>query len=128
MTIPNILVDMRILNAEFVKSIVAYEGANNDGLPEVCFIGRSNVGKSSMINSLVVERLREQARLPEQQGSLIFLRFIMNQKGREIMLFFPISPDLVIQRYQRQILKTGKAMIEEYILKNKQDKTNRMDF
>ena len=56
-TSSNTPTDMRILNAEFVKSIAVYEEANSGPLPEVCFIGRSNVGKSSMINSLVLRKV-----------------------------------------------------------------------
>ena len=56
--------DMRILNAEFVKSIVVYEEADNDALPEICFIGRSNVGKSSMINNLVTRKIARTSSTP----------------------------------------------------------------
>ena len=37
---------------EFVKSCVDLQGLPETGLPEVCFAGRSNVGKSSLINAL----------------------------------------------------------------------------
>jgi len=37
---------------QFVKSVVGLEHLPNDALPDVCFAGRSNVGKSSLINAL----------------------------------------------------------------------------
>lgn len=37
---------------EFVKGVVAMPGLPPDDRPEVCFAGRSNVGKSSLINAL----------------------------------------------------------------------------
>lgn len=43
---------MAKLNIEFLKSCPGREGLPDDGLPEVAFIGRSNVGKSSLINRL----------------------------------------------------------------------------
>jgi GTP-binding protein len=43
---------MRV-EAEFVTSAAAAEGFPKDRLPEVAMIGRSNVGKSSLINALV---------------------------------------------------------------------------
>ncbi len=43
----------RIHNAEFVTSAVKPEGFPPPDRPEVAFGGRSNVGKSSLINSLV---------------------------------------------------------------------------
>ena len=43
---------MRILNARFIKSAADRGGWPRAELPEVAFAGRSNVGKSSLINFL----------------------------------------------------------------------------
>lgn len=43
---------MARLQIEFLKSCPGPPGLPTDGLPEVAFIGRSNVGKSSLINRL----------------------------------------------------------------------------
>ncbi|ESW09161.1 hypothetical protein PHAVU_009G105600 [Phaseolus vulgaris] len=45
--------DALITQAEFVKSSVKTEDCPSDGLPEFALVGRSNVGKSSLLNSLV---------------------------------------------------------------------------
>ena len=37
----------------FLKGVVALDGLPTDGFSEVAFVGRSNVGKSSLINALV---------------------------------------------------------------------------
>ncbi|MEJ6641576.1 MAG: 50S ribosome-binding GTPase, partial [Octadecabacter sp.] len=37
---------------DFVKGVVAMDGLPEADRPEVCFAGRSNVGKSSLINAL----------------------------------------------------------------------------
>ncbi|SHG77513.1 ribosome biogenesis GTP-binding protein YihA/YsxC [Cognatishimia maritima] len=39
-------------NADFLKGVVAMNGLPGDDRIEVCFAGRSNVGKSSLINAL----------------------------------------------------------------------------
>ena len=44
---------MKIKKAEFVKSAVSKEQYPRDGLPQIAFAGRSNVGKSSCINTLL---------------------------------------------------------------------------
>ncbi len=39
-------------DVQFLKGVVAMDGLPPDDRPEVCFAGRSNVGKSSLINAL----------------------------------------------------------------------------
>jgi GTP-binding protein len=43
---------MNITSANFIKGVVEEDEILEDGVPQVAFIGRSNVGKSSVINSL----------------------------------------------------------------------------
>lgn len=47
---------MNIRTATFVKGIVGTDEVLNDGYPQVAFIGRSNCGKSSLINSLTNQK------------------------------------------------------------------------
>jgi GTP-binding protein len=42
--------------AEFMLSVVSLEGLPTTDLPEICFAGRSNVGKSSLINALTNQK------------------------------------------------------------------------
>ena len=44
---------MKVLEARFVTSATSAEGIPRDGVPHVAFVGRSNVGKSSLLNALV---------------------------------------------------------------------------
>ena len=43
---------MRLINAKFIKSASKKEEFILDNLPQIAFVGRSNVGKSSLINLL----------------------------------------------------------------------------
>lgn len=43
---------MNITSAKFIKGITGPDESLSDGLDQIAFIGRSNVGKSSVINSL----------------------------------------------------------------------------
>lgn len=44
---------MEIESAEFVRGVIGDDYMVGDGYPQIAFLGRSNVGKSSIINSLV---------------------------------------------------------------------------
>ncbi len=57
---------MRITSAKFIKGIVREDEKLEDGIPQVAFIGRSNVGKSSTINSLT--RQKDLARTSSTPG------------------------------------------------------------
>jgi GTP-binding protein len=47
---------MQIKSATFMKSVLGTNKILADGTPQVVFIGRSNVGKSSVINSLTKQK------------------------------------------------------------------------
>jgi len=47
---------LNITKAEFVKGVVGEDEILEDGIPQVAFLGRSNVGKSSVINTLVKKK------------------------------------------------------------------------
>ena len=63
---------MKIFSAEFIKSCLGPEHFPTGSLPEIAFVGRSNVGKSSLINSLLNRRdwRRSAARLARHERSI----------------------------------------------------------
>ncbi|MBW2426526.1 MAG: YihA family ribosome biogenesis GTP-binding protein [Deltaproteobacteria bacterium] len=65
---------MKILEAELLASAPSVERLPASGLPEIAFLGRSNVGKSSLLNALA--RRRKLARTSSTPG-----------KTRELVLF-----------------------------------------
>ena len=70
---------MRIVSAEFVKSVFEEKEWPRDGRPEIAFMGRSNVGKSSLINSLLgVKGLARTSSTPGRTQSLNF--FLINNR------------------------------------------------
>ena len=48
--------DFTVTSAEFVKAAVNLKGLPDERLPQVAFLGRSNVGKSSLMNALMGQK------------------------------------------------------------------------
>ncbi len=72
---------MKITSAEFVKSAIEERDWPRDSFPEIAFLGRSNVGKSSLINSLLgVKGLARTSRTPGRTQMLNF--FVINRSLR----------------------------------------------
>lgn len=76
---------MKVVTAEFIKSVFAEEEWPRDESPEIAFLGRSNVGKSSLINSLLkVKGLARTSSTPGRTQSLNF--FVINNRFRFVDL------------------------------------------
>jgi GTP-binding protein len=69
---------MTITTATFVKSINGTDKILYDGKFQIVFVGRSNVGKSSLINSLVHEKLARSSKAPGKTKHLDL--FLINNK------------------------------------------------
>ena len=66
---------MKVTEVEFVKSAARAEQAPPEPLPEVAFLGPSNVGKSSLINSLLSRKgVARVSRTPGRTQLLNFFR------------------------------------------------------
>lgn len=70
---------MNIRNAQFVRGIVGTNDIINDTKEQIAFVGRSNVGKSSLINSLVGNKsLARSSGTPGRTQQINF--FLIDQK------------------------------------------------
>src|SRR5438105_13083015 len=76
---------MKITSAEFLKSALKEADWPHDNIPEIAFLGRSNVGKSSLINSLLgVRGLARTSSTPGRTQMLNF--FLINRHFRFVDL------------------------------------------
>jgi GTP-binding protein len=97
------------LQAEFVVSAAKPAGFPADRLPEVAFLGRSNVGKSSLINCLTGHRgLAFTSNTPGRTQTLNFYRI----DGR---FYFVDLPGYGYARAPRQFALEWKNLIERYL-------------
>ena len=66
---------MKISKAEFAKGVIGDDYGLKDNLPHVAFFGRSNAGKSSVINSLVGKKgLVKTSKIPGKTREANFFR------------------------------------------------------
>ena len=66
---------MNLQNVEFIKSAVSPKDFIRDGLPNIVFSGKSNVGKSSVINRLL--NRRNLARVGSQPGKTVHINYFL---------------------------------------------------
>ncbi|ATZ16368.1 GTP-binding protein [Entomoplasma freundtii] len=69
-----------IKQAQFIKSAAGREGWIDDQINEICFLGRSNVGKSSFINNLTNKK--KLAKVSSTPGKTKLLNFFDINNGQ----------------------------------------------
>ena len=100
---------MKITSAQFVKSAVWPPQYPPATLPEVAFVGRSNVGKSSLINTLVGRKnLAKTSNTPGRTQLINF--FTINEK-----ISFVDLPGYGFAKVPQSVKKDWGDMIEAYL-------------
>ena len=105
---------MIIKSAEFVISNSRVEKCPTTGLPEYAFIGRSNVGKSSLINMLTARK--GLAMTSQKPGKTQLINhFIINEAWYLVDL-----PGYGYARLGKDSRDSLRRMIEDYVLERKE--------
>lgn len=113
---------MKITSAEFIKSAFDKTHWTTDGRPEIAFLGRSNVGKSSLINSLLLRKgLARTSNTPGRTQSINF--FLINGKHPVVTapgsdrsgFYFTDLPGYGYARVSKTMRADWGKMAEEYL-------------
>ena len=105
---------LQIKNANFIKSIMDWTDAPTPPLPEIAFVGRSNVGKSSLINCLV--NIRNFARVSKQPGKTRTINYFAIDDS-----FYLVDlPGYGFAKISRTEKAHWQKAIEQYLLNNQQ--------
>ena len=100
---------MLIAQAEFVKSSVTYRDCPPPSFPEYAFIGRSNVGKSSLINMLTNHK--KLAKISSTPGKTQLINhFLINGSW-----YLTDLPGFGFAKVPLQIKKKWEKMIKDYL-------------
>ena len=105
---------MNIAHAEFVMSNTRVEQCPKSKLPEYAFIGRSNVGKSSLINMLC--NRKKLAKTSSRPGKTQLINhFLINKQWHLVDL-----PGYGYARVSKTQKKTFQKFITNYFIKRKE--------
>ena len=101
---------MKIKSAVFVKGILGTDEILNNGIFQVAFLGRSNVGKSTLINSLT--KRKNLARSSSNPGRTIRLDFFLINNS----FYFVDFPGYGYAKHSSQIREKLAKMILWYLM------------
>jgi len=106
---------MKILSAEFLKSCEQPDQFPKDRLPAVAFIGRSNVGKSSLINSLL--HRKGLARVSRTPGKTQMINvFLVTTDDPKVRHFYAVDlPGYGYAKVSKTVRARWQPMIEQYL-------------
>jgi len=99
---------MKIIYAEFIKSAVEPEHYPKDDIPHIAFIGRSNVGKSSLLNVLV--NRKNLAKTSSTPGKTQTINFFLINKN----LYFVDLPGYGYAKIPKSMKGLWAKMLEQY--------------
>lgn len=104
---------MRVLT-QFLLSAMDPLHFPSPSLPEVAFLGRSNVGKSSVINSLVGSRIARTSSTPGRTQAINFFEIRWAGKPKPEVVFADL-PGYGYARVPREISEKWSGFIEPYL-------------
>ena len=104
---------MRVL-ARFMAAATDAAHFPAPSLPEVAFLGRSNVGKSSVINTLVGAKLARTSSTPGRTRSINFFEVRWPGKPRPEVIFADL-PGYGYAKLSREISQEWPKFIEPYL-------------
>jgi GTP-binding protein len=100
---------------KFIKSATSQEHFPPPGPPEIAFLGRSNVGKSSLINSLLGAKVAHVSAAPGRTRTINFFGIYASPKQLEPEMIFSDLPGYGYAKISRQISAEWPKFIEPYL-------------
>jgi GTP-binding protein len=109
---------MKILDARFIKTVAGLEGRGDEDIPEFSFIGRSNVGKSSLINGLAMRKVARTSSTPGATRAINLYKVSYEFKGSRGSVLFSDFPGFGYSKVSRSTYTAWQQIVERYIAEN----------
>jgi len=107
---------IRVLDSRFLTTAVEEAGWPAGDVPEVAFVGRSNVGKSSMINALTGRRkLVRVSNTPGRTRTLNFFDVVLERTGVRRTVRLADLPGYGFARVSKTERSSWERMITTYL-------------
>lgn len=102
----------KVENATYVKSVFNVGDLPKSRLPEIAFAGRSNVGKSSVLNKLA--NIRNLAKISSTPGKTRQINFFLINEN----LYFVDLPGYGYAKVSKSMKESWGRLVEEYLKKS----------
>ena len=103
------MAELNINKAEFIKSAAAPAGFIRDALPNIVFSGKSNVGKSSVINRLL--NRKNFARVGQSPGKTVHVNYFLIDKK----VYFVDLPGYGYAKVSKAEQESWGKLMESYL-------------
>jgi GTP-binding protein len=99
--------------AQFMLSALSAAQFPQASMPEIAFLGRSNVGKSSLLNALVGEKAAKVSSTPGRTRAINFF-LLLDERGKQRLIFSDL-PGYGYAKISKSISAGWPAFIEPYL-------------
>ena len=111
---------MKVIDSKFVQSAYKFTDLSKSEFPEIAFIGRSNVGKSSLINTLLQRKnLAQISKKPGKTRTINIFEVLCKLNDHKEKINFADLPGYGYAKISEKTQQAWKSLIDDYILKRK---------
>ena len=113
-----------IIDASFMLSCAKFSQVpQNEEIPEIAFLGRSNVGKSSLLNSLVHRKgLAKSSSTPGKTRLINYFNVIFRYAGEKYKTYFVDLPGFGYAKVAKSIKHDWEKNLTDYVSQRTQIK------